>query len=55
MLLSINDYLYRENELDEWIDRAEELLTKTGNVYAIANNHNVGKAVTNSLQIASRV
>jgi uncharacterized protein YecE (DUF72 family) len=47
------DYLYRVEELEPWVDRIRELGRKTADTYAVSNNHNLGKAATNGLQIAS--
>lgn len=47
------DYLYPIEELEPWIDRIRQVGRKTKDTYAMSNNHNLGKAVTNSLQITS--
>jgi uncharacterized protein YecE (DUF72 family) len=47
------DYLYPVKELEPWVDRIREVGRKTKDVYAMSNNHNLGKAAINALQIAS--
>jgi len=47
------DYLYSVNELAPWVDRVKEIAQKTDDVYVVGNNHNLGKAPVNALQIAS--
>ncbi|HVZ18721.1 MAG TPA: DUF72 domain-containing protein, partial [Terriglobales bacterium] len=47
------DYLYPVDELEPWVDRIREVGRKTKDAYAMSNNHNLGKAATNALQIAS--
>jgi uncharacterized protein YecE (DUF72 family) len=47
------DYLYSVDELAPWVDRLKAIAEKTKETYAISNNHNVGKAITNSLEIES--
>lgn len=47
------DYLYPVEELEPWVDRITEVARKTKDTYAMSNNHNLGKAATNALQIAS--
>ena len=48
------DYLYSENELDQWIPRIEEMGKKSQDVYVIGNNHFRGQAPANILQLKSR-
>lgn len=45
------DYLYSEKELEEWEKRTEEVAQKTAATYVVANNHNLGKAVVNALEL----
>jgi len=45
------DYLYSEKELEQWEKRAEEVAEKTATTYVIANNHNLGKAAVNALEL----
>ncbi len=47
------DYLYPVGELEPWVDRIREVGRKTKDTYAMSNNHNLGKAATNALQIES--
>jgi uncharacterized protein YecE (DUF72 family) len=47
------DYLYSVAELEPWIDRIRAVAKKTTDMYAISNNHHVGKAIHNGLEIAS--
>jgi uncharacterized protein YecE (DUF72 family) len=45
------DYLYSVEELEPWADRIRMLSEDATETYAIGNNHNLGKAVTNGLEI----
>ena len=47
------DYLYPVDELDPWVDRTIEISRKANDTYVMSNNHNLGKAAVNALQIAS--
>jgi uncharacterized protein YecE (DUF72 family) len=47
------DYLYSVAELEPWVDRVREVADKTSDVYVTTNNHNLGKAAVNALQITS--
>lgn len=47
------DYLYSIGELEPWVDRIKVVSGKANNTYVASNNHNVGKAVTNALEISS--
>lgn len=47
------DYLYPVQELDPWIDRTIELSRKTKDTYVMSNNHNLGKAAVNAIQLTS--
>jgi uncharacterized protein YecE (DUF72 family) len=47
------DFLYSPEELEPWVARIRELSDKTEDTYAMSNNHNLGKAAVNSLQIAA--
>lgn len=47
------DYLYTVEELEPWVDRIKDVARKTKNTYAVSNNHHVGKAVTNALEIGA--
>jgi uncharacterized protein YecE (DUF72 family) len=43
------NYLYSEEELAPWIERACRMADKAGDVYVIANNHFRGQAVCNAI------
>jgi uncharacterized protein YecE (DUF72 family) len=45
------DYLYGMDELEPWTDRIRLLEREADEVFAIANNHHLGKAVVNALEI----
>lgn len=45
------DYYYREEELEEWKDRSMRLLGRVGRLFIITNNHFMGQAVANALQL----
>jgi len=45
------NYLYRENELDEWKDKIENVAKRAEKTYVITNNHFEGKAGVNALQL----
>jgi uncharacterized protein YecE (DUF72 family) len=47
------DYLYSTEELARWKDRALEVAGKAGTTYVVANNHNLGKAAVNALELIS--
>ncbi|MDQ2774554.1 MAG: DUF72 domain-containing protein [Acidobacteriota bacterium] len=47
------DYLYPVNELDPWIDRIKAVAQGSTDTYAISNNHYLGKAAVNALEISS--
>ena len=47
------DYLYPAAELAPWTERIEKIAGDAPEVFAITNNHNIGKAVTNALEILS--
>lgn len=48
------NYLYSEDELDEWIPRIREMGKKAKDVYVIGNNHFRGQAPANVLQLKSK-
>jgi len=48
------DYLYSEEELDEWIPRIRKMGEKAKDVYVIGNNHFRGQAPANILQLKSK-
>ena len=45
------DYLYSERELDHWKQRIEEVAEQTATTFVVANNHNLGKAAVNALEL----
>jgi uncharacterized protein YecE (DUF72 family) len=47
------NYLYSVDELDPWIVRIKEVAKQTKESYVITNNHFLGKAVVNALEIMS--
>lgn len=49
------DYMYKANELDDWVKRIKELGNKSGKVLVITNNHYRGQALANALQIKNKI
>ena len=49
------DYLYTLDELEPWVERIKTVGQKARDTYAVTNNHNIGKAVVNALEVASLV
>ena len=49
------DYLYSAEELAKWKDRALEVAGKTETTYVVANNHNLGKAAVNALELIAMI
>lgn len=47
------NYLYSLEELEPWIVRIKEVAAQTNESYVITNNHFLGKAVVNALEIKS--
>lgn len=47
------DYLYTVDELEPWVERIKAVSHKAKDTYAVSNNHNVGKAAANALEIAA--
>ena len=45
------DYLYSEQELEEWVPKIKEVTRKTGDQYIFMNNHYKGKATKNALML----
>lgn len=45
------DYLYSAEELAKWKDRAVEVAGKAKTTYVVANNHYLGKAAVNALEL----
>jgi uncharacterized protein YecE (DUF72 family) len=48
------DYLYSEEELNQWIPRINDMERKAKKVYVIGNNHFRGQAPANILQLKSK-
>ncbi len=49
------DYLYAQDELEDWVARIKQLGRKSGRVYIITNNHYRGQAMANALQIRNMI
>jgi len=49
------DYLYSTEELAKWKDRALEVAGKAETTYVVANNHNLGKAAVNALELVAMI
>jgi uncharacterized protein YecE (DUF72 family) len=49
------DYLYSTEELATWKSRAMEVAGKAESTYVVANNHNLGKAAVNALELISLI
>lgn len=47
------NYLYDPDELRPWAARIHEIADETAETYVIANNHYLGKAVVNALELSS--
>ena len=47
------DYLYPVRELEPWLDRIKTLEHATKDTYVVTNNHYLGKAVVNAIEISS--
>ncbi len=47
------DYLYSVAELASWIDRVKAIEHSAKDTYIVTNNHYIGKAVVNALEISS--
>ena len=45
------DYLYSEKELTGWEQRIEQIAEQARRTFVIANNHYMGKAAVNALEI----
>jgi len=45
------NYLYAQDELEDWVQRIKDLGRKSSKVFVIMNNHYQGQAVANALQI----
>jgi len=47
------DYLYSVEELEPWLDRIKTVEHAAQDTYVVTNNHYLGKAVVNALEISS--
>lgn len=47
------NYLYREEEMTEWAQRAERLAAKVDHLFIVTNNHFRGQALVNAFQLRS--
>ena len=47
------DYLYSVRELEPWLDRIKTVEHATKDTYVVTNNHYLGKAVVNAVEISS--
>jgi uncharacterized protein YecE (DUF72 family) len=47
------DHLYSADELAPWVTRAKQIADDADETYVITNNHNLGKAVVNAVEITS--
>lgn len=47
------DYLYSVDELEPWIDRIRTVSAAADDTYVVTNNHYLGKAVVNAIEIQS--
>ena len=45
------DYLYQPQELEPWVVRIKSVAQDTEYTYAVTNNHNLGKATVNALEL----
>jgi uncharacterized protein YecE (DUF72 family) len=47
------DHLYSIAELNPWVDRTRQIAAEAQDTYVVTNNHNLGKAFVNALEITS--
>jgi uncharacterized protein YecE (DUF72 family) len=45
------DYLYSPDELEPWVERIKVIAADASDTYAVTNNHNLGKATVNALEL----
>lgn len=53
---TVNDrynYLYKPDQLKPWVDKIKSIASKAEKTFAVTNNHNLGKAAVNALEIES--
>jgi uncharacterized protein YecE (DUF72 family) len=48
-------YLYRDEELDEWVGRIRQISRKSREVYVFTNNHYRGQAPANAFQLLAKL
>lgn len=46
------NYQYKEEELQEWVPKIEEMAAKSEKLFAFANNHYQGQSVTTAQQLS---
>ena len=49
------DYLYSDDEIDEWIERIRRIASQTRTLIAVFNNHWRGQAVQNAVMLTDRL
>lgn len=49
------NYLYAQDELQDWVERIKSLGGKSARVFIVTNNHYRGQAVANALQIRNMI
>ena len=49
------NYLYSKDELAPWAERIENVAERARDVFVVTNNHYLGKAVVNALQLLSLI
>ena len=47
------DHLYSLDELEPWVARAKQISNEAADTYIVTNNHYLGKAVVNAVEISS--
>jgi len=49
------DHLYSIDELDSWADRVRQIAGETTDTYVVGNNHNLGKAAMNAVELRALI
>ncbi|HEY6990469.1 MAG TPA: DUF72 domain-containing protein [Bryobacteraceae bacterium] len=49
------DYLYSLDELEPWVARVKSIAEDATDTYVVANNHNLGKATVNALELRALI
>ncbi len=49
------DHLYSVAEVEPWVERAREIAKEAEDTYVVTNNHFLGKAIVNALEIGSMI